>query len=214
MMEEPSDNPFAEVEPTLESDVAHDVRSNRVEWVGDLTASLQIELTLPSRQNSTTEALYSSAALTHFATAPNPLPLDGVNSSSSHSHSSESGEARRRFDIVADVGLLQAYDAHAYRPETDDKLHDIGRKAQRTGVDRRIEETLAMRGKGTILSARGVLNMAYVRADSFPLAGADFLRSAVVLLFGALVMLFAGYPAYSYFTKPKGELVSGNVRRR
>ena len=62
----------------------------------------------------------------------------------SHSHA---------YDIMPDIDLLNCIE-----PEKDDALHDPGRKAPRFGADRRIGESPDYSRKGSILSARGVLN--------------------------------------------------------
>ena len=62
----------------------------------------------------------------------------------SHSHA---------YDIMPDIDLLNHVE-----PEKDDALHDPGRKAPRFGADRRIGESPDYNRKGSILSARGMLN--------------------------------------------------------
>lgn len=62
----------------------------------------------------------------------------------SHSHA---------YDIMPDIDLLNRSE-----PEKDDALHDPGRKAPRFGADRRIGESPDYSRKGSIFSARGLLN--------------------------------------------------------
>ncbi|GAA5973131.1 hypothetical protein JCM11641_006283 [Rhodosporidiobolus odoratus] len=69
--------------------------------------------------------------------------------------------------------------------EADDKLHDPGPKAPRTGYSHYIHETSAFRGKG--LGAMGLLNVV-----------------SVILLMCGIVFLFAGWPVMNWAVQTFG----------
>ncbi|GAA5891636.1 hypothetical protein JCM5296_005492 [Sporobolomyces johnsonii] len=200
----PSHDPFADLDgsvparraspplvpmPALDQPMGH--RAAMMESASDtsLIPASEAEQAMNMRGNRaewtpTQQYLYSPSSLSQSAVAPS-FGYNGLSGSPTlSSYSSPSGRHAARFETspAADDFLFTSTNY----PEADDSLHDPGPKYKTFGVDRRIIEPKAYRkiSSGVLgISWIGLLNLA-----------------AVGILIAGLVMLFAGYPIYNWYT--------------
>lgn len=120
----------------------------------------------------------------HLYSETNPasriLGSNSSHSSSNHNSLRNDHQSQSRYDLsILPTDILSSY---SKLQEKDDPLHDPLPVGKREGRDRRIVEVATGNRSGG-LSMIGFMNLL-----------------AVSMLFSGLVMLFAGYPIYSYFT--------------